>query len=789
MTLSALRSIAPSMVLALTAAACEPATTGPGPAGPGQPAAKADASPPPLGQMAAGASQAAGNDVLWNSDFAEGTFQPWAPTISTPAAGEAKITNGEACLRIDAGGTQMYDLLLRQRPVPLAAGHTYQIRFKAHSTAPTKIRPRLAQVAAPRTEYWSAVVDVGTEPQTFTGTFSSSVADDVADLTLNFGGDLAGKAPLTVCLDDIEVNDPKFEIPAARAAGPLQKIRVNQVGYLPDQVKSATVKSTSTEPLDWLLVDGGNNIVASGKTHPYGEDKAAGELDHVIDFSKLTAPGKGYKIRIGKDESLPFEIGRDVYKKLKYDALAFFYQQRSGVPIAMPYAGGEKWVRGAGHLSDKSVPCAPEAKCSYSLDVTGGWYDAGDHGKYVVNAGISVWTLQNEYERARYLGKNAEDFADGTMNIPERKNGAPDLLDEARFEIDWMIRMQVPAGQPMAGMAHHSVHSETWTAIPTRPDQDTVKRWLRPVSTAATLNLSAAAAQAARLWKTLDPAFSKRCLDSAESAWQAAKKNPSVIAEGEMKGGGAYGDSTFDDELFWAASELYITTGKPEYKAEVEGSPHFKTITTNAGGGSASMSWDNLAALGKISLAVAPNGLGKPAIDEQRRQIIGAADAYLGFSRKRAYRVPLESATHYPWGSNVFVLNDMVVMGLAYDFTHDVKYVSGVVDGMDYLLGKNPKVKSYVSGYGSRFLENPHHRFWAHEKDAKLPSVPPGIVSGGPNSGLEDPFAKGIGLAGCAPQQCYVDDIESWSTNEIAINWNAPLAWAAAFLDDVAHRK
>ena len=115
--------------------------------------------------------------------------------------------------------------------------------------------------------------------------------------------------------------------------------------------------------------------------------------------------------------------------------------------------------------------------------------------------------------------------------------------------------------------------------------------------------------------------------------------------------------------------------------------------------------------------------------------------------------------------------------------------MTGVLESMDYLLGKNPKVQSYVSGYGSRPLENPHHRFWAHSKDPKLPSVPPGIVSGGPNSGVEDPYAKQVGLSGCAPQQCYVDHIESWSSNEIAVNWNAPLAWAAAFLDDVAHRR
>jgi endoglucanase len=786
MTTSTLRSLAAALPFAVTLFACA-AITGEVPGVQGQPAPK-EATSAPLAQMVAGPSQAAGNDVLWNSTFDEGTLDPWTTSFAFPAKGDAKVANGEACLRVDAVGTNAYDIGFRQRPVALASGHTYQIRFKAHSTAPTKARPRLRQVAEPRTEYWSAAVPLSTEPQTFTGTFNSTIADSEADFAIQLGGDLAGKPPFTVCFDDIEINDPKFEVPLLRSQV-LPRIRVNQVGYFPDLQKSAVVKSTAAQPLDWTLVNAANASVATGKTRPFGEDKAAGELDHVIDFSTVKAPGKGYKLRIDKDESLPFEIGKDIYKKLKYDALAFFYQQRSGVPIAMPYAGGTQWVRPAGHLSDKSVPCAPEAKCSYSLDVSGGWYDAGDHGKYVVNAGISVWTLQNEYERAKYLGKNVDDFGDGSMNIPERKNGAPDLLDEARFEIDWMLRMQVPAGQPLAGMAHHKIHGEAWSAIPTRPDQDSIKRYLRPVSTAATLNLAASAAQAARLWKTLDAAFSKRCLEAAEAAWIAAKKNPGIVAEAEVKGGGQYGDSTFEDEFYWAAAELFVTTGKPDYQKELEGSPAHKTITINAGGGSASMSWDQVAALGKISLAIVPNGLGKAGIDEQRKQLIGAADSFLGFAGKRAYQVPLETETHYPWGSNVFVLNDMIVMGLAYDFTRDVKYLNGVAAGMDYILGKNPNVQSYVSGYGTRTLQNPHHRVWAHEKDPKLPSVPPGIVSGGPNSGTEDPYAKQVGLPGCAPERCYVDDIESWSTNEIAINWNAPLAWTAAFLDDVEHHR
>ena len=81
----------------------------------------------------------------------------------------------------------------------------------------------------------------------------------------------------------------------------------------------------------------------------------------------------------------------------------------------------------------------------------------------MVNAGISVWTLLNQYERDKHLGSSASDFADGKMAIPEKKNGVPDILDEARWELEFELKMQVPDGQPLAGMVHHKVHDVEWT--------------------------------------------------------------------------------------------------------------------------------------------------------------------------------------------------------------------------------------------------------------------------------------------------------------------------------------
>jgi endoglucanase len=200
------------------------------------------------------------------------------------------------------------------------------------------------------------------------------------------------------------------------------------------------------------------------------------------------------------------------------------------------------------------------------------------------------------------------------------------------------------------------------------------------------------------------------------------------------------------------------------------------------------MNWAETDALGTISLATA-SGVDAALQASARKRIEAAADEYLKVIALQGYRTPLKPNAEgkYIWGSNSFVVNNLIVLALAADFTKQQKYLDGVATGMDYLLGRNPLGQSYVTGYGEKPLENPHHRFWAHQANAKYPKAPPGVLSGGPNSTIDDPYSKAAGLKGCAPQKCFVDHIEAYSVNEITINWNAPLAWVAAWLDEKAH--
>ncbi len=741
----------------------------------------------PVGNVAA----PPGGNLLKSSNFDDGKSLPWMASFTAPAAGNAAVENGAYCLTIENAGTNRWDAQVRHREMTIQQGHTYTVQFRAWASKETKAYPKVGMAGPPYQEYFGKVITIGTTPQVYQAKFEVGKPDDpTAEFAFHLGGGLAkGGTPLQVCFDDMFLTDPQFTPPPPEEVAEAPNVRVNQVGYLPGLAKIATVKTEATSPLPFEVVDASGKSVLKGETTVFGNDQYSGDHVHQADFSELKTPGKGYVVKVGSDSSDPFDIDKGLYAQMKYDALNYFYQNRSGIEIKMPFAKDKQWTRPAGHKPDMAS-CTPEStlkktgwdlnlKCDYKLDVTGGWYDAGDHGKYVVNGGISLWTMLNQYERAKAAGKVA-DFGDKKLNIPESGNGVADILDEARWQMEFMLRMQVPDGKPLAGMVHHKMHDEAWTALGLPPHEDQMPRFLRPPSTAATLNLAANGAQCARIWANIDRKFSQRCLAAAEKAWAAAQKNPKVFAPSgdNQDGGGPYDDTYVQDEFYWAAAELFATTGKGTYKSAMTSNPHH-TQFKSGGGTESLMTWQVTDALGAITLATVKKD------EAQRKRIVEIADKYLDAASKGGYRPPfLPNGAEYPWGSNSFVLNNMVVLGLAHEYTKDDKYLNGVVDGLDYILGRNGMGQSYVTGWGERPLLHPHHRFWAKQISDAFPSAPPGAVSGGPNSGLQDPYVQAAGLKGCEPQKCFLDHIEAWSTNEITINWNAPLAWALAYLDE-----
>jgi endoglucanase len=586
-------------------------------------------------------------------------------------------------------------------------------------------------------------------------------------------------------------------------------VRLNQLGILPDGPKRAVLPHPSTLPLPWRLVDSAGRVRATGRTQVFGDDKWSGEHVHRVDFGGFRRAGAGYRLDVAGLASRPFSISRQVYERLPYDALAYFYHNRAGTPILARHVR-EEWARPAGHLPEKATCISGKDSkgnvwpgCAYTLDVTGGWYDAGDHGKYMVNGGISAWTLMNLYERQLHRRIRTPFAGDGAAAIPEAGNRVSDLLDEVRWELEFFLKMQVPDGTrarvpvgvarnapglafteiDASGMAHHKVADEKWTALPMAPHKDAERRVLFPPSTGATLNLAATAAQCARVWRRIDPAFSARCLAAAEKAWAAARRNPSVYPIADFTGSGGYGDVDFSDEFHWAAAELFATTGKAEYEEVLRGSRHFGALLAPE------LGWNRVASLGTVTLATVPNRLPRADVARLRRAISAAADVFVSDTAKVGYAFPYAPAANYPWGSTSSVLNRALLLALAHDFSGDRRYRDGVLDSLDYILGRNPLDRSFVSGYGARPMLNPHHRFWARQADPAFPPPPPGALSGGPNSGsMNDEVAAAL-KGKCAPQTCWLDDYRSFTTNEVAINWNAPLVWVAAWAQEPAGQR
>lgn len=747
------------------------------------------------------------DNIISNGTFDNG-YYPWEPP-GWWADGDGTYEvdeQGRFCTTITTLGFANWGAQLRQNDLTYIAGEPYTVTFNAWASAESTIEMAAVDESNGFTWIFGQEVTVNApldgEPQTFNFNYIAAADATVGKFRFSLG---AGAVPLneTICFDNIVVDGPEGSGGEdEEAASP---VHVSQLGYIPNALKIATYALPSdatgnentdiTSPRTWSLIQD-DAIVASGETTLHSEDidAASGDLVHRIDFSNYNTTGDAFTLVVTEGDttftSEPFTIGSDIYTQVKYDALAYFYHNRSGTPILADVVG-EAWSRPAGHESDAQVQTlvcatAPLDEECITLDVKGGWYDAGDHGKYVVNGGISAWTMLNQYERFKNMS-NVAAFGDGSMILPtaEGTNGINDLLDEARWQVEWLLKMQVPSNQPLAGMAYHKMHDENWTGLPTAPHEDTEVRYIHPPSTAATLNLAAVGAQCYRVYKSIDAVLAQTCLEKALIAYEAAKQHPEIYAiDTGGSGGGPYNDDHVIDEFYWAATELYLATGLPYFADEMTSSPlHFNPIFAGVG----LLSWQDTDSLGLISLAIADRDTSKANtswINAAQAALTNIANNFVESSVSEGYGLPL-SSNSYPWGSNSAVLNNMLVLGLVYDFTGEDQYINAMIQGADYIFGRNPLGHSYVTGYGSRVEKYPHHRFWAEILNPNYPPAPAGAVSGGPNSGLEDPIATGL-LTGCAPQRCFVDNIQAWSVNEITINWNAPFAWVMAYLDEYA---
>lgn len=542
-------------------------------------------------------------------------------------------------------------------------------------------------------------------------------------------------------------------------------IALNQEGFVPMGPKQvAWVGASASAPFYILRTGAKPDTVFKGMgTTPMASKNSSLQVS-LLDFSALQTPGN-YTIHIGNvPASYPFSISTTALRATAVSSLKGFYYQRVSQPLEPAYA--ERWARGAGH-PDTKVYIHPSAADQFRVAGTvisspGGWYDAGDYNKYIVNSGITMGTLLSAYEDFSIY------FDTLRTHIPESGNKLPDLIDEILVNLRWMLTMQ----DPHDGGVYHKLTNAAFDGM-VMPGVTTLPRYAVQKSTAATLDFAAVLAQSARILKkfyTVLPGLSDSCLQAATKAWQWAEQHPNVLYNQDAMNKsfdpdvstGAYGDGRVTDEKLWAAAELWITTGQQTYANAIQNSQ----LRTGL------MSWNNVGTMGLLSISrhskKLPAGVDLKGINTY---LLSFADSLVNNSGTNAFGVVMGgSPKDFEWGSNAVAANQGMICIHAYLLTKNKKYLNAALTNADHILGRNATGYCFVTGAGTKSTMRPHHR--PSVADGIVEPVP-GLLAGGPNPGKQDK----CNYAFSEPETTYVDDDCSYASNEIAINWNAPLVY------------
>ena len=561
-----------------------------------------------------------------------------------------------------------------------------------------------------------------------------------------------------------------FAVPLSEpvsTAAPTPDIKIDQVGYAADSPKFAFLVSARGAAPDIYSVrrksDG--KAVFEGHWGPEVFDPDSGDRVRTADFTSFNVPGAYYFEVPGIGRSWDFAIDSNIYSRPYYLTARGFYGQRCGsaVDLGPEFPGYRHGLcHTAGAFDSSSGRSGPHVSAK-------GWHDAGDYGRYMISSGISTATLLWAVE---LWGKGG--MRKIKLGIPESGNGVPDLLSEARWNVDWMLNMQDSDG----GVWHKQTSAHFCGFV--SPDRDELPSLVigagqPPFKTScATADLAAVAGIAARVFGPYDRAYADLCLAAARKAWQWVQSQPNVtfhnppgITTGE------YGDQDCSDEIFWAAAELARTTKEPAFESYFE--RHYAEFLSQ-------ITPDNppdishTGALGLWTYALG-GGLNRAAIKAIVEHSLETANAIVLRTEAQAYRVSLVRK-NYIWGSNGIAANYSMQLLIANKFRPDHRYVSAATENIHYLLGRNTFSLSFVTQLGSHAVEHIHHR---PSIASNLAHPWPGLLSGGPNAGRQDDVSARL-AASTPPARSFVDDQGSYSTNEIAINWNAPLVFVLAGL-------
>ena len=687
-------------------------------------------------------------DVIIHMDFEDGGTGKFAEYRN---GGDFELSNENNKLKIHIlrCGSCDYANQIYYDGYQLLQGAEYTISFDVSSSIERTIQYRGGQInGGDYHAYQEDNIKIGPEEQHISADFVMSEDSDPAPrMVFNMGiweGMEGDPGEHDIYLDNIElVVKDVTNAQVLEGLPEYPKVNVSQIGYLPSDEKKVVVKSQTTETFQVIDTASGKEVF-TGTFGPFSFHSASNDLVRVGDFTEVNTPGT-YKIVTDVGETYEFKIAEGVYDDVYASAVRMLFLQRCGINLSNAEAGD--FAHPECHTQEAIVYGTSEKK-----DVSGGWHDAGDYGRYVVAGAKTIQDLMLAYE----------DYGikDDNMDIPESGNGVPDILDEARYELDWMLKMQ----DEKTGGVYHKVSGLVFPEA-VAPDQETADMYLAPISVTATADFVAVMAKASQTYAPFDQDFAKKCYDAAVKAWGYIQslngnyegyKNPDDIVTGE------YPDNGIKDEIFWAASELYLagyTDVKDQLKTYLDAVPI-----------GAELGWADISGYAYYDLLrQKPDGIGE-VLDDVNKRFFNRVQQLE--ERADAYGMMLE--TNYPWGSNMTIANFGMLMKMAANLTGDENYTKMAKRQLDYVLGANPLGYCFVTGYGSVSPQQPHHR-----PSQVAGKAMEGMLIGGANGGLEDSYAKAV-LYGQPPALCYADNVQSYSTNESAIYWNSPLIYLLA---------
>jgi endoglucanase len=512
-------------------------------------------------------------------------------------------------------------------------------------------------------------------------------------------------------------------------------VQLNTVGFLPDRTKRATVASSATT-FSVLRADG-SSAYRGALEGPLDGDVGKGVF--VADFSPLTEAGDFTMVVDEVGKSPVFRIGADAFVGAFQTAMLGLYGQRCGTDVHLAH-DGDDFSHAACHGDDAYLDYLTGSSARRAS--VGGWHDAGDYGKYVGNGAFS----------AAVVLKAAEHFKGAVLRvalaIPEHGGALPDVLAETKWELDWL---RTVAQQD--GSVPHKVTALNFESLHTNPDEDNQKRYYAPIGTAATADLAAVMALAARIYEPYDSSFADECLGAAKLSYSyltlhTADEAPDL---GAFKTGGY--ETSDDDDRMWAAAELWETTGDAatltDFEARAQGNP-------------AELLWDwgDVRNLALFTYALSErSGRDDAIVQAVQAGIVSVADEGVANSSAHGYGRGVGPA--YYWGINGAVVRTTMALQVANRLHPTPAYLDAAVQQIDHVLGRNSYGRSQVTGLGYHPPLHPHHRPSIADRVAE---PWPGLLVGGP----------------WPDATSWTDDQNDYEHNEVAVNWNAALVYALA---------